>query len=351
MAYPRVLFILRNRDYAYSCDPPYSTHLSSGLFNSAKFVSDMLAGLGFATKLVHVKDNNSIHKEAVAFKANVVIIEAFWVVPPKFDVLKKAMPNVQFVVRNHSDLPFLSNEGSALDWILEYTKKSNVIVGCNAPFSLNDVRFLTQQEFPKWTTDEVNAVVVYLPNYYPTANAILDTKPVGTELHIGCFGAIRPLKNQLMQAVAAMRYAAGQGKFLNFHINGTRIEMNGSPILRNLISLFDHYPETTKLVMHKWEEHDAFMTLVESMDAVTQVSFSETFNIVSADAVVSGVPIVVSDKVAWASTMFQAADDDSANIAQTIGLALSQSNGRNLYGLEQYNVKSTQAWVQFLGRF
>lgn len=351
MAYPRVLFILRNRDYAYSCDPPYSTHLSSGLFNSAKFVSDMLASLGFETKLVHVENNNLIHKEAVLFKADIVIIEAFWVVPEKFDVLKKAMPNVTFVIRNHSDLPFLANEGSAINWTLEYIKKSNVIMSCNAKLALRDVRFLAQQEFPNWSADEVDKEVVYLPNYYPTDAAILDAKPVGAELNIGCFGAIRPLKNQLIQAVGAMRYAAGQKKFLNFHINGTRVEMFGSPILRNLIALFDHFPLTTKLVMHKWENHKDFMTLVESMDVVMQVSFSETFNIVSADAVTSGVPIVVSDKVLWASSMFRAKDDDSGNIAQTIGVALSQSNGRNLYGLEQYNVKSVQAWVKFLSRF
>src|SRR5258708_32872051 len=120
MSYPRVLFVLKNRENPYGCDPdPYSTHLSSGLYNSARFVSEMLVSLGFQSKVVHVKDNNEIHRVVVGFKADIVVIEAYWVVPEKFDVLKQACPNVTFVIRNHSDIPFLSNEGCAMGWTLK----------------------------------------------------------------------------------------------------------------------------------------------------------------------------------------------------------------------------------------
>lgn len=350
MSYPRVLFILKNRDNPYGCDPdPYSHHLSSGLFNSAKFVSDMLSSLGFVTKLVHVKDNNGIHKEVVHFRADVVIIEAYWVVPHKFDELKRACPNVTFVVRNHSDVAFLANEGTAMEWTLKYMQKSNVLVACNATNALNDFRFLARKEFPMWNNSDANDEVVYLPNYYPTDNAIIDARVMGDRVNIGCFGAIRPLKNQLLQAVAAMKFARKLGKPLDFHINATRIE-GGGPILKNLVHLFRQFPQDN-LVLHDWVEHHAFLKLVRQMDIVMQVSFSETFNIIAADAVVSGVPVVVSSKVPWVSAHYQANEDNSDDMVAKMSVAISHNNALNLYGLEQYDTTSIKSWLRFLARF
>ncbi len=153
-----------------------------------------------------------------------------------------------------------------------------------------------------------------------------------------------------MQAVAALRYAAEIKKPLNFHINGTRVEMNGTPILRNISQVFDHLPED-RLILHNWEPHDKFLILLRDMDIVMQVSFSETFNIVAADAVVSGVPIVVSEQVSWASPLFQAQENSSKDIASKMGIALALSGESNLYGLEEYNKLSIQHWLSFMGRF
>src|SRR5688500_11649943 len=111
MRQERILFILKARDatntYGYSCG------LSTGLLNSATFVQDMLDSNGFTTKLVVVIDNNDIDREVTAFRPTHVIIEALWVVPSKFQILKKLHPSVKWIVRLHSEAPFLANEGIA----------------------------------------------------------------------------------------------------------------------------------------------------------------------------------------------------------------------------------------------
>ncbi len=218
----KVLFILKKRQ---SSHPNYSS-VSSGLLNSAKFVSDMLNKNGIESNLVEVNDNNCIDREVTKYKPTHVIIEALWVVPSKFEVLTKLHPNVKWIIRLHSDISFLANEGIAIDWIYQYTKYPNVII------SAND--YDTNENF----SDLTNRAFLYLPNYYPVG-FFNKNKPkpfFKKELNIGCFGAVRPLKNQLIQAVAAIDYADTYGKKLKFHINVKRIEGKGEPVLKNTYS-------------------------------------------------------------------------------------------------------------------
>jgi hypothetical protein len=354
---PRILFVLKNRDNPYSCDPTnYTGHLSSGLFNSARFVVEMLAANGYEVKLVHCIDNNYIHREIVAFKADVVVIEAYWVVPEKFAELYRVCPNVKFIIRNHSDVPFVANEGIAMDWTLKYVKHNNVFMSCNSKDTTEEFRFLVSEENPSWLREVVNFKVPYLPNYYPTVGAERPKKyEPSSVLNVGCFGAIRPLKNQLEQAVAAMKYASDNGQKLRFHINGTRIEMNGSAALKNIIQLFEHFPHYD-LVLHPWMKHDKFVELIRSMDILLQVSFSETFNIVAADAVVVGVPVVGSPEIPWIANQYKANPNDWDDIVSKMGWALKFPArlpwlNKNLIGLEKYNRESVKAWLNYLSYF
>src|SRR6202034_3480608 len=99
----------------------------------------------------------------------------------------------------------------------------------------------------------------YAPNYYPlTSNPPRSIqKPMPDPIKIGCFGSIRPLKNQLVQAIAAIRVAYSVGRGLEFHINGSRIEGQAQPIMKNLIQLFAGMPRAV-LVQHPWLSHAAF---------------------------------------------------------------------------------------------
>src|ERR1700686_515277 len=104
----KVLFILKKNSYGYSGSYGYGM---SGLLNSAQFIVDMLNDNGVEAKLEIVNDNNDIDREVHKYKPDVVVVEALWVVPEKFDVLRKLHPRVKWIVRSHSDFPFLATEG------------------------------------------------------------------------------------------------------------------------------------------------------------------------------------------------------------------------------------------------
>lgn len=363
--YPRVLFVLKFREDTYGGADKENGNwgdggeqarrpLSSGLFNSARMVAEMLEHRGVPTKLVHVVDNNCIHREIVQFNADVVIIEAFWVVPDKFDELRSVCPNVKFIIRNHSETPFLANESIAFDWMLRYVKHPNVFMSSNAPRMLEESRFLVKLENPQWTQDFVDLKTPYLPNYYPTRDcpATGAIRHASEFIDVGCFGAVRPLKNTLVQAIGALKFARRINKRLRFHINGGRIEMGGEPILKNLSQLFAHFPQH-ELINHPWMDHSDFRALVASMDVVTQVSFSETFNIVAADAVTQNVLTITSSEVPWAAPALHANPTSSTDIADAMHRAweLRKSHSGfnpSLQGLDQYNAESAKAWLRYL---
>jgi hypothetical protein len=371
----KILFVLKFREQqydsnsssgdGYSCNwgDDKGSFLHSGLYNSAKFVCDMLEDHGRYTKLVHVIDNNRIHKEIVDYgkeeggPVTHVIIEAFWVVPEKFIELTRVCPDVKFIIRNHSEVPFLANEGIAFDWSLRYTELPNVFISCNAPRMLRELRVLVQAKNPGWSTDEVADKVPYLPNYYPLPHYTPKHLKKNSEyVDIGCFGAIRPLKNHIVQAIAAIEFAERIGKKLRFHINAGRIEMNGSPILHNLRGIFSKYGDQHELVEHKWRPHAEFKKMLLDMDIVTQVSFSETFNIVAADAASQGIPLVTSKEVPWASKMFQADPTDSAQIARVMFRAYTAKHcfpsvNMNLNGLKKYDKISKEIWMHYFKRW
>ena len=101
-----------------------------------------------------------------------------------------------------------------------------------------------------------------------------------------------------MQALAAIKLAERIGKTLLFHINAGRTETKGEPVLNNLRGLFHQlYDRGHKLIEHEWTEREEFIQLCAKMDIGMQVSFSETFNIVGADIISQGVPLVGSAEI------------------------------------------------------
>jgi hypothetical protein len=333
----RVLFVLKRHLYGPSL----------GLFNSCTFISKALESKGVDAKVVEVQDNNHIDREVARYRPTHVIIEALWVVPEKFPQLIKLHPKVRWVVRVHSNAPFLSGEGMALEWLIRYRELAlkydgQFIVSCN-----------------NWRmTDELNFSLglksVLLPNIYEPSLSGHAAKPRAWnpscgKVVIGCFGAIRPLKNQLEQALAAVIFA-NEGKLeLTFHINIGRIEENSNSVRRNLVALFDGTPH--RLVQHGWATHDRFIRLVKACDLGLQASFSETFNIVAGDFVFSGVPLVGSGEIEWLATASKAeptvytdlVKKISANLKHPSHVETSQKN------LKIYSAKALAEWVRWLG--
>lgn len=328
----KLLFVLKK----FTSYGHYGYSVASGLFNSAKFVVDMLNDSGVEARLVQVNDNNDIDREVSTYKPTDVIIEALWVVPEKFDVLKKLHPAVRWIVRLHSDIPFLASEGIAVDWIFGYLSRG-VLVAPNSPAVVKDLRDISPEHCRE---------ILYLPNFYPVHGQHLGHS--GNKLDIGCFGAVRPMKNQLIQAIAAIRFADKNYRRLNFHINSTRSELGGDNVLKNLRALFANTPHT--LIEHPWESHKAFKHLVSEMDLAMCVSFSETFCITAADAVATDTPLVCSAEVPWASSLSVANTNSAEDIMSRIGLLLGPwgwlVTARNRHNLKRYSERSRSIWLK-----
>lgn len=313
--FPRILFILKLRHT--SCGTSQHEIKSSGLLNSATFVKDMLVDNGYEAKLVQVVDNNSIDREVTVYKPDVVIIEALWVVPEKFEVLRKRHPNVEWVIRIHSEVPFLSNEGIAMDWINKYICQPNVFISLNSYKTYSDfVEYFNTVD----TCGILTKKILFMPNYYPvkkrTKRPPIKFVPGGT-LNIGCFGAVRPMKNHLVQAFAAVKFAEARSMKCRFHINAGRVE-RGDEVLKNLRNFFVAFNGKHELVEHDWLDREEFLTLIRTMDFGLQVSLSETFNIVAADFVSEGIPIVGSSEIDWLPSFYCAQPTSVEDIIKTI---------------------------------
>ncbi|NPD67284.1 glycosyltransferase family 1 protein [Lichenicola cladoniae] len=340
----RILFVLKSREAAWG----YSAG-SSGLSNSVRFVVDMLSQRGIEAKSVEVADNNAIDAAVTAYRPTHVIVEAFWVVPEKFDVLKTLHPTVRWLVRDHSETPFLANEGIAFGWTIEYLRRG-VEVMCNSPRARADMRDVAA------ACGLPESLITYGPNFYPCPAArFIVPKPVNREaIDIGCFGAVRPLKNHMAQAIAAIAFADAARVKLRFHVNATRIEGNGDPILKNLRSLFDATPRYS-LIEHDWMSHHDFLEVIRQIDVSMQVSFTETFNIVAADAVAMSVPVLASPELPWLGAYAHALPTSTASMARSLMAIWNESHAeqnarlhRQRHELIGYSQRSEDVWV---GRF
>jgi len=348
--HPRILFVLKLRHT--SCGTNQHEIKSSGLLNSAMFVKDMLVENHYEAKLVQVVDNNSIDKEVTLYKPDVVIIEALWVVPEKFDVLEALHPDVKWVIRIHSEVPFLSNEGIAIDWINRYLQYPNVFISLNS--------YKTYMDFIHYvnTVDQCGSLtekVLFMPNYYPVkkrgVHRSIDLTP-GKTLNIGCFGAVRPMKNHLIQAFAAVKFAEERSMKCRFHINAGRVE-RGDEVLKNLRNFFVAFNGRHELVEHDWLDREEFLSLVRTMDFGLQVSMSETFNIVAADFVSEGVPIIGSTEIDWLPEFYCAQPTDVTDIVKTIDRVIKYERyfgwmDKARKALKQYSKLSEKEWLDNL---
>lgn len=346
----RSLFILKIRE-DYSQDPSYSSsyQIATGMYNSAQFVVDELEAAGREAKVVLVVDGNDIDREVTAYEPTHVFVEGLWVTPGKFQELLAIQrhQNVKWHVRIHSEIPFLATEGIAFDWIPQYLTQG-VRVSPNAPRAHEQLKWLAKKMTDQATADQL---VPYLPNCYPVDFSFwplqnLDTKNKDT-LDIAIFGAYRPMKNHLQQAFVALKYAEAQGKSLRLHVN-ERYDAGGGGPANNVEKLIAAAGAT--LVAHGWEDRATFLASISGVDLLMQLSMSETFNIVAADATLVGKPIIVSKEISWAYPTY----GDPQSVADCLKkLELIMSNktffiNSNRAGLNIYANSARRRWLNYL---
>jgi len=356
----KVLFICKKRLDSYG--------VSFGLLNSATFVSNFLNNNGIESKVVMVVDNNGIDREVKQFNPTHVFIEALWVVPEKFHILLKLYPSVKWIIRIHSQIPFIANEGIAVKWIYGYLKISKKYKNLFLSFNSDNC----SEDFSK-----IGIENIYLPNIYETKigdvkeqdytspcffecfseiySWMYQKKPriIKPNINIGCFGAIRPMKNHLAQAFAAIAFCNKMDMRLKFHINSNRIEQKGEEVLKNIRYLFEN-SQNHSLVEHKWMSHDKFIKLIKTMDLGMQVSFSETFNIVTADFVWNEIPVVVSPEMTWLPDQVKASPTSIDSIIDVMENYFKSENKnlekKNKKYLIRHNEKSGDIWLEYFSR-
>ncbi len=276
-----------------------------------------------------------------------VVINALWVPEADLNAMVHLNHHVAFAVLVHSNIAFLQVEPNAIALLkkavdLELTSVGNFSVAAN---SRNGVRGIQEA----W-----EAPCTYLPNLYFLDETARSQRPKwsGGTLRIGAFGALRPLKNPTGSAFAALAIATNLGANLEFHINSGRKDGGWTDRLLNSVNaIFAGLPHA-KLVQNPWQPWGGFRRLVRGMHLLLQPSFTESFNVVSADGVAEGIASVVSDVIEWAPDWWKCSPDDTNDIARVGRTLLSDSHtGRDgLEALTRHNDDGTKAWVEWLDR-
>ncbi len=259
--------------------------------------------------------------------------------------LSQGFPHITFSVISHSNVGFLQAESAAIRLMREYANLA--VTEHNFHAAGNNPRLVTAFNVA------YGRHLIYLPNLYDlesTPKTVSHVEKCHT-LRIGSFGALRVQKNFTSAAWAAIAIARRLRKDLEFHVNVGRTDNNGNVVENAIRASIEHLPGV-KLVPVPWETPLEFRRIVSTMHLLIQPSYTETFSMVTADAIAEGVPVVVTPAVEWAPKYWKAESDDISDIAK-VGLGLLQDHHSATDGydaLVDYNKKSLIHWRSFLSK-
>jgi glycosyltransferase involved in cell wall biosynthesis len=186
---------------------------------------------------------------------------------------------------------------------------------------------------------------ILLPNLYPTCDPI-EKCWHGGPIKIGAFGAVRPEKNFMTAAAAAVAIQAQLGVPVELHMStgGEGDQGLTAPAIDQMCE------GKVKVIRHPWMFWDNFIQLIAAMDLLIQVSYTESFNMVTADGISVGVPSVVSPAIYWAPPSWKAEPDNALDVADT-GVRLltnSETRSEGIEYLRAHNEDSLKYWDRFL---
>jgi hypothetical protein len=271
------------------------------------------------------------------------VIEAIWVNLLSMEYLMQRLPNIQFVVRCHSQVGFIQVEAGAVATMRELLHLQESTL--NFRFAANS------SVFCDWIKSSYHASCLYLPNLYDFSR--VDTKHVtqpfnGKLVRIASFGALRLLKNHSTAAAAAQLIARSRNCDLEFYLNVNRVE-HGKGILDCIRNMYKDL-RWAKLIEVPWEDWPTFRRTVAHMDLCLQISFTETFNITTADATAELVPSVVSDCIEWLPDNWKASADNANEVAKVGNSLLWNPHAPQdgLTYLKKYVANSLIRWKEYI---
>ena len=271
-----------------------------------------------------------------------VVISAPWIPTAELAALAADYPETVFAVNCHSNLGFLQADPNAVRLVREGAELERQT--WNFRIAANNQRLV------QWLTDAYAVPATWLPNlYYLDHTARINrSRYQGGTVRIGAFGAARPLKNFMTAAGAAVQIAEQLRVDVEFHMSSGRNE--GAGPLGDAIRQMTAGLRNMRLVECGWQTWPQFRQTVRSMHLLLQPSYTETFNVVTADGVAEGVASVVSDAIEWAPSNWKARVDDVDHIAKT-GMRLLRDRSaprKGLRALQKHNARAMRAWRQFL---
>jgi glycosyltransferase involved in cell wall biosynthesis len=276
-----------------------------------------------------------------------VVVSAPWIPTADWQNLISRYPHIDFAVISHSNVAFLHADPQG-------TKLIRDAMGLQMAYH-NFTIAANSTKFTEWAARAYGTTLTWLPNLYNldhTAARSQRTRPAypgGGVLRIGCFGALRILKNQMTAAAAALEISSRLGVDTEFWLNGGRQEGTGMAGILSAIQQMTGSVKGFTLKTSNWETWPQFHATIRNMNLLLQPSFTESFNMVSADGVAEGVPSVTSNAIDWVPSSWHANPDDALDIANK-GIALlndpiAASEGWN--SLTQHNQVGTASWLRW----
>jgi hypothetical protein len=238
-----------------------------------------------------------------------VIISAPWIPTVEMQSLSNDFPQTHFAVTCHSNVGFLQADRNGVKLVRELMDLE--MATSNVHLAGNTTRFC------QWITQAFGAPCTHLPNLYFLQNSAPRPRhpfSCGT-LRIGAFGATRPLKNLMSAAGAALEIAREMRSSLEFWISAGRTEGGGDGVLAAVTEMLSGLPHVA-LKLNGWQTWPEFRKTISNMHLLLQPSYTESFNMVTADGVAEGVASVVSHAIDWAPHSWKAAVDDVPEIAR-----------------------------------
>jgi hypothetical protein len=286
------------------------SHIGLGVaaINTAK----VLRREGIQTTVIPVISANDLRNYLLSNRVDHVIISAPWIPTLELAKLAQEHPEVQFAVNCHSNVGFLQADRNGVKLIRETIELEQATH--NVHLAGNTERFC------RWVESAFRKPCAYQPNLYyldDHAGHPIHPQPIGHSgpLRIGIFGATRPLKNLMTAAAGALEISRALRVPLELWLSGGRAEGGGESVLGAISEMLCGQPNVT-VKPNNWQSWPQFRQTVSHMQLLLQPSYTESFNMVTADGIAEGVPSVVSSAIDWAPAHWRADVDNASDVAR-----------------------------------
>lgn len=334
----------------FLCYKNFSKVSHIGLGVSALNTANTLQAQGVDVEVHSVKSSNEliclIQDRSPDERPTHVVMSAPWIPNNEWLAISRRFCNIKFVVNCHSNVGFLQADPNGVKVFIANAKLQQG--------SLNFHVSGNSMTFADWVTRTYSVPCLTLPNlYYLTGNTHMHKLPFHfghSTLRIGAFGATRPLKNMQTMAAAALTVATETRTPLEFWISAGRLEGGGLTVLNAMKEMFDGIAGV-RIIENSWQDWPSFRQTLRHMHLLMQMSYTESFNMVTADGVAEGVPSVVSTAIDWIPDHWAAHFDDAMDIARVARQLLTDvnTNQDGLAALEDHNQDGLRMWMRFLG--